>query len=55
MYVNHDDLQVLASESEEQGEGILSAMDVEVVSLKCKVCVALLIYIYIFFFELCDF
>lgn len=54
MYVNHDDLQAIASEPEGQGENILSAMDDEVVSLKCKVCVALVIYIYIFFSN-CDF
>lgn len=44
MYVNHDDLQIIASESDSQGESILSAMDDEVVSLKCKVCVVILNY-----------
>jgi len=38
MYVNHDDLQLIASESESQGANILNGMDDEVVSLKCKVC-----------------
>jgi len=53
MYVNHDDLQSIATECNGQGDNILMAMDDEVVSLKCKVCVALLnFYKYFFFFEL---
>lgn len=57
MYVNHDDLQAIASDPNTQGNTILSAMDDEVVSLKCKVCVAFLIFIFgfclfFFFFEL---
>ena len=42
MYVNHDDLQSIASESSGQEDTILLTMDDEVVSLKCKVCDALL-------------
>lgn len=50
MYVNHDDLQAISSESNGQGDSILSAMDDEVVSLKCKVCGEILhLYIYFFF------
>lgn len=52
MYVNHDDLQSIASGSNGQGETVLSAMDDEVVSLKCKVCAALLNFYIFFFFEL---
>lgn len=37
MYVNHDDLQAIASALNSQEDSILSAMDDEVVSLKCKV------------------
>lgn len=36
MYVNHDDLQAIASGT--NGDAMLSGMDDEVVSLKCKVC-----------------
>jgi len=54
MYVNHDDLQSIASGSNGQGETVLSAMDDEVVSLKCKVCVAFL-NLCIFFFSNCEF
>lgn len=55
MYVNHDDLQAIASSLNNQDDSILSAMDDEVVSLKFKVCVAIqyLIFILFFFFELC--
>lgn len=49
MYVNHDDLQAIASGPEGQGETILSAMDDEVVSLKCKVCVVFINCIHFFF------
>jgi len=52
MYVNHDDLQSIASGSNGQGETVLSAMDDEVVSLKCKVCATLLNFYIFFFFEL---
>lgn len=53
MYVNHDDLQAIASEPEGQGKSILSTMDDEVVSLKCKVCVVFInFYTFFFFFEL---
>jgi len=52
MYVNHDDLQSIASGSNGQGDTVLSAMDDEVVSLKCKVCAALLNFYIFFFFEL---
>ncbi|VVC39452.1 Hypothetical protein CINCED_3A024564 [Cinara cedri] len=37
MYVNHDDLEAIATEPRSQGENILVAMDDEVVSLKCKI------------------
>ncbi|XP_025202556.1 REST corepressor isoform X2 [Melanaphis sacchari] len=37
MYVNHDDLQSIASGSNGQGDTILTAMEDEVVSLKCKI------------------
>lgn len=37
MYVNHDDLQSIASESSGQEDTILLTMDDEVVSLKCKI------------------
>ncbi|XP_060853913.1 REST corepressor 2-like isoform X3 [Rhopalosiphum padi] len=37
MYVNHDDLQSIASGSNGQGDTILLTMDDEVVSLKCKI------------------
>lgn len=36
MHVNHDDLQDIASGP--NGDSVLTAMDDEVVSLKCKVC-----------------
>lgn len=56
MYVNHDDLQAIASEPEGQGKSILSTMDDEVVSLKCKVCVVVFINFYmVFFFSNCEF
>lgn len=55
MYVNHDDLQSIATESNGQGDNILMAMDDEVVSLKCKVCVALLNFYKYFFFSNCYF
>lgn len=55
MYVNHDDLEAIATEPNSQGETILVAIDDEVVSLKCKVCVAKSFFnfcILFFFFEL---
>lgn len=52
MYVNHDDLQAIASEPDDQGETILSAMDDEVVSLKCKVCCNAQFFISWFFFRI---
>jgi hypothetical protein len=57
MYVNHDDLQAIASSPDAKGDNILSAVDDEVVSLKCKVCADLLnFYIFLFFFfSNCDF
>lgn len=60
MYVNHDDLQAIASEPDGpdgQGETILSTMDDEVVSLKCKVCCNAQFFIswFFFFFSNCDF
>lgn len=54
MYVNHDDLQAIASEPENQGESILSGMEDEVVSLKCKVC-CITQFLYLFLFSNCDF
>lgn len=38
MYVNHDDLQAIASQPKGQEQTILLGMDHEVVSLKYKVC-----------------
>lgn len=50
MYVNHDDLQEIASGPDGQGETILSTMDDEVVSLKCKVCCKTAFISFFFFF-----
>lgn len=57
MYVNHDDLQAISLGPDSQGESILSAMDDEVVSLKCKVCVCntQFLSMIFFFFSNCDF